>query len=362
MHHLDLLGTWHGASQLIKRSDAENLNAHLRSHMLPSGNDGQPDQPKFPLSNAQVVVLGSTFLIGAIVVSLVQYTFKLLLTLTVVEEPPSVYLSVEEDAEALNAPTTPRLVKQADDRVFITSSIRGTLRHLRREAGIWSPWRGFGANFVYLFAFSFFQGLITNFFATVLPLSLATFAATVTNMVLLSKLALVCTHIMITAPECSSWWTRYQKTSWDQAKKTVPAIVLWACALEIPTAVLTLAAEPDISSTARTSILSVCLLLYILINLPATILLARIQASVLPDDAVTIVPFDKTFGQDTSDTDGVLTVKKAIRSIDCAVIKRVCIFLVKSIPIVFATNVIFVVLIVGMFFSFRPDRPLFTFA
>lgn len=311
------------------------------------------------LSDAQIVILGFTALIGIIVIALDLYTFKLLLALTVVEEPPSVYLSVEEDAEALNAPTTPRLVNQASDRVFITSSIRGTLRHLRREAGIWSPWRGFRANFVFLFAFSFFQGLITKFLGIVLPLSLATFAATVASIVLLSKLALVCTHIMITAPERSSWCTRYQKTTWDQANKTVPALVLWACAHQIPTAVSILGASEGISSTVRISILSVGLLLYILINIPATILLVRIQASVLPDDVVTIVPFDKTFGQDTSDTGGVLTVKKAIRSIDCAVIKRVCIFLAKSIPIILALNTIVVVLIVAMFCSFRPDEPTF---
>lgn len=358
MHHLDLLGTWHGASQLIKRSDAENLNAHL-THMLGSGNDGQPDQPKHPLSNAQVAALVFTVLIGSIVISLVQYTFKLLLTLTVVEEPPSLYLSVEEDAEALNAPTTPHLVRQTGDRNFITSSIRGTLRHLRQQAGIWSPWRGFAANFVFLIAFAFFQGTITKFFGIVLPLGLATFAATVASMVLLSKLALVCTHIMITAPEHSSWCTRYQKTTWAQANKTVPAIVLWACALQIPTLVSLLGASEDILPTVRIRIFGVGLLLYILINIPATIILARVQASVLADDAVTIVPFDKTFGQDTSDSDGVLTLKKAIQSIDCAVVKRVCIFLAKSIPIILAINTIFVVLFMAMFFSWLPDGPPF---
>lgn len=93
------------------------------------------------------------------------------------------------------------------------------------------------------------------------------------------------------------------------------------------------------------------ILLYILVAIPATILLVRVQASVLADDVATIVPFDKTFGQDTSDTDGVLTVQKAIKSIDRACFKRVCIYLAKSLPVLLAVTFTFVAAFMIMFLS-----------
>ena len=156
---------------------------------------------------------------------------------------------------------------------------------------------------------------------------------------------------MISAPEATYWWVRYQKISWAQAKKTIPTILIWATTLQVIAEVSIHAAQKGISPGARIAIFGTSFLLYVLIAIPATILLTRVQASVLSDDVTTIVPFDKTFGQDTSDTDGVLTVGKAIKSIDCAVFKRVCIFLVKSVPILFATGAITVSLVVLVFFS-----------
>ena len=164
---------------------------------------------------------------------------------------------------------------------------------------------------------------------------------------------------MISAPEATRWWVRYRKTPWAQAKKTIPAVLIWAIALQLVAELSIEAAKKDISSGIRITILSTDILLYILIAVPATIILVRVQASVLSDDIATIVPFDKTFGQDTSDTDGVLTVRKAIKSINCAVFKRVCIFLVKSVPALLATSFIIAVLCIMMFYSWLPSGPSF---
>lgn len=155
---------------------------------------------------------------------------------------------------------------------------------------------------------------------------------------------------MISAPEATRWWTRYRKTPWAQAKKTIPAILIWAVTLQLVAELIEVANE-DISSGPRIAIFSTSILVYILIAIPATILLVRVQASVLSDDIATIVPFDKTFGQDTSDTDGVLTVKKAIKSINCTVFKRVCIFLAKSVPLLMASSFIIVALCVKIYLS-----------
>lgn len=160
---------------------------------------------------------------------------------------------------------------------------------------------------------------------------------------------------MITPPEATYWWTRYCKTSWAQANKTVPAILIWATSIQLISELFALAAKTDIPSGARISIFIINILLYIVIAIPATILLIRVQASALPDDTPTIVQFEKTFGQDTSDTGGVLTVQKAIKSIDCATFNRVCIFLAKTVPATIAFNLIVVALFILMFIALVPS-------
>lgn len=337
--------TIHAASHFVKRSKDLDFSVYMN---LDKG-------PRPPLSNGpsgtQLTILFLTGAVGLIFILLLQYTFKLLLTLTVVEEPPAVYLPLSDDAEALSATPKPHLTRPEGDRIFITSSIRGTLRHLRHKAGIWSPWRGLGPHIVFALANIFTRGVAIGILETIMPLRLAAVIGGIASMVALSRLALVCTHIMISAPEATRWWTRYHKTPWAQAKKTIPAVLIWAAALQLVAEISIEASKKDMHPGFRITIFGTDILIYFLIAIPATILLVRVQASVLSDDVATIVPFDKTFGQDTSDTDGVLTVQKAVKSIDCAVFKRVCIFLVKSVPVVIATSSAVVALFVVMFFS-----------
>lgn len=303
---------------------------NIGSHFVKRGIEDNKD-----VGGIRLVIFPIMILLGSVLLVLAQYTFKLLLTLTVVEEPPSLYLPLNEDEQ-------PHLVSNDNERVFITSSIRGTLRHLRREGGFWSPWRGLGPNIIFAMANGFIRGILIAILSVVLPMRLATVLGGIASMVALSRFALVCTHIMISAPSSESWWTRLQKTSWVQAKKTIPAVVIWAVSLQIVAELSILGAEKDHSTGVRISIFGTDLLAYVLIDIPALILLVRVQASVLSDDVATIVPFDKTFGQDTSDTDGVLTVQKAVNSIDRTVFKRVCIYLLKSFPLLFVMAVTFI--------------------
>ncbi|KAF8456634.1 hypothetical protein BGX38DRAFT_1162321 [Terfezia claveryi] len=340
----------HAASHLVKRSK----DVDFRAYMAPD-NGGQYPIFKGP-TGAQFTIFALTVFFGFTFVGLLQYTFKLLLTLTVVEEPPAVYLPLSEDTEALNATPKPHLTRLEADRVFITSSIRGTLRHLRREAGIWSPWRGLVPHIVFALSNIFVRAVIISILEIIMPLRLAAMIGGIASMVALSRFALVCTHIMISAPQSTRWWTCYQNTPWDQAKKTIPAVLIWAVALQLVAELSIEATKKGIPSAIRITIFCTDILLYILIAIPATILLVRVQASVLSDDIATIVPFDKTFGQDTSDTDGFLTVQKAINSINCAVFKRVCTFLVKSVPLLIATSSIIVVSCVVMFYSWLPSE------
>ncbi|KAF8475960.1 hypothetical protein BDZ91DRAFT_710655 [Kalaharituber pfeilii] len=317
-----------------------------RDYQVYAYTDNDGGQPEFPdLSRTALTVLVVTGVIGFILISLLQYPLKLLLTLTVVEEPPAVYLALEDD--------TPHIVSQGKDRTFITSSIRGTLRHLRHEGGFWAPWRGIVPNFCFFIANAIVQSVFIGIMAAIFPHRLATFLGGILAMVAMSRFALLCTHVMIAAPLQHSWLTQLKKTSWDQAKKTFPALLTFAAALQLNVEVALIAKSPSMPNALRFSIVGIGFLAYILITIPATILLIRVQASVLPDDVPTIVQFDKTFGQDTSATGGYLTLTQAFKSFDIALFKRLFIFILKTVPITVFATLALIALLFAEFYLFQ---------
>ena len=69
-------------------------------------------------------------------------------TLIAIEQPPYIRLPDNHSPQLQLADQHVEGQLAADgvngDIVFITASIRSTLRHLRQQAGFFSPWRGFG--------------------------------------------------------------------------------------------------------------------------------------------------------------------------------------------------------------------------
>lgn len=341
---------------------------HMKDEILIPGQPGKPGEDMPQLSGAATVTLVLTAIVGLVLLIMLQYTVKLLLTLAVVEEPPAVYLPLSTDTEAGEATSRPA----NDQRVFITSNIPGAIRYLRSEAGTWAPWRGFAPNLFFGIANGIVQGIFTAILAAILPWnpsvsgpdsdpnyshhkgSLASFLAGILALASLSRFAMVCTHIMITAPSEQYWWDRLRKSQWSEAKKTIPAVLIWATAVQVAaegtfiTGSPTLAAHPG----ARIAIGFVNFLVYVCITIPATILLIRVQASVLEDEMPTIVSFDKTFGQDTSATNGVLTIKMAIKSFDRSLLKRLGILLLKTVPLCAVATAAFVAIMMGEFVLF----------
>lgn len=117
-----------------------------------------------------------------------------MITLVVVEEPQAVYLSLDTENEALHAPPTPRLVTNGDSRTFITSSVRGTLRHLRKEAGPYAPWRGFGANLLFALTNGLLRAFIVGIMYTMFPMWLASSIGGILSMLVVSRFALAVTQ------------------------------------------------------------------------------------------------------------------------------------------------------------------------
>lgn len=101
-----------------------------------------------------------------------MYTLWILFVLTAVERPQAIALPDEEDHEGQNGLPAEQLESQSrqiKDRHFVTSGIWRTLRHLRQEAGPWSPWRGLGLTLCFYLLRTLYRSCFSILFVMTLP-------------------------------------------------------------------------------------------------------------------------------------------------------------------------------------------------
>jgi hypothetical protein len=206
----------------------------------------------------------------------------------------------------LTGPVEPELhlVKQAP----ITAKLRTAVHYLRERAGFWSRFRGISLWIVYHFLFA----RLAQFFSIwhFIPMGVDGVLAAV----ILARLRMGWTHIVISEPSKKYWFQRLP--SWGSWKKiALPTFVLAVCeqiTLGLPMALwftfgLGRFNDPqkiaDLNDAERKILLLKGLAVVFLglfsavaIVVPATVSLTRVQASLLPDEVETIVPFDRSFG------------------------------------------------------------------
>jgi hypothetical protein len=250
--------------------------------------------------------------------SQIEYTYgHLVATLAMVESPTAAIFEpvATEDPDAplnnnnnnkLTGPTEPELllVKQAP----ITAKLRMAVRYLRQRAGFWSRFRGISLWIVYHFLFA----LLSQFFSIsrFIPMGVSGVLAAV----ILARLRMGWTHIVISEPSTKYWFQRLP--NWGSWKKIVlPTFVLAVCeqiSAALPKSLwfclgLSRFNDPqkiaDLNNAERNILLLKCLIVVLLglfstiaIVIPAVVTLTRVQASLLPDEVETIVPFDRSFG------------------------------------------------------------------
>lgn len=277
-------------------------------------------------------------------------------------EKYSILDSVEEEA----------LSKRSDDRIshsrrsnFVSSSIRGTIRHLQTEAGDFSALRGIGTHWM-LRSLSM---LVYLAIGCVLPTKLINapcFFSILGNMLtalLFAQADTAWLHITISKPRLKFWFRRLPLTFLTMIK------ILW-----IPTIALVLAQElvdwaPSMLSSSKRpqtapgqdprgmihvtdgpivrigmfkllwSLLVSQLrslvrpILKTIIAMPIEAVYRRMQASVLPDEDDPIVPVDRSFS--SSPNSGILYQQKpldflsACRSIDRPTIVRLALLYIR---------------------------------
>jgi hypothetical protein len=255
-----------------------------------------------------------------------------------VEKVPTSFVVGEADepllaAETPDSPSGP-----------VTSGVRKTLKHLRSEAGVLSVFRGLGYCIIYYFCEGFFNGLFISLFRPPVRV-FADILVPVPVALLVWALNNAWVHKIISKPAQKNWIARV-----NEQKRTRPvmgAISLWAFCRSISAFVTqTLAnifvlskftlvddkfhfapdASPRNTALEALGIYALDLFLLLLLVVPASIILVRIQASLLPDTDEAIVPFDKTFGGkvdlDSADGGNQLAILDAWRSFEWAGVLR----------------------------------------
>jgi hypothetical protein len=230
-------------------------------------------------------------------------------------ETPSAAITVSPSEESapkdvkeglLETGPTITLVRQKP----ITSSIRGTIRHLVSEAGRFSRWRGFKSLVLYSLCFS----VVSNIFNGIIPMVIPGRIILITGATgaLLANLHAAWTHKVISMPHDKKFWSRIpSRASWKvlafpaavEASAKYASIYI-AHGFVILFRLHRIGNENFGAYTGKdwTSLIARMITIFVIvlccslfIVLPAHVTLIRVEGSILPEDQETIVPFDRTF-------------------------------------------------------------------
>ncbi|TRX93683.1 hypothetical protein FHL15_005359 [Xylaria flabelliformis] len=242
---------------------------------------------------------------------IVSYTFQHVYpTLAIVEDPsPPAYdpVSLNEDGQSIAEDGFPTADAAAiSETPAVTSSLRSTHRAVYAIAGWRSLFRGYAA---YLFL-SIVMGIIASILVAVGVPSLI--AAPLVALSVAQPYA-AWTHIVISAPSSKYFWQRLPPFKRAFQATAVP-ILLYVFASELATylpaglAVLlnmsrwnpkepnTLPQYNKDDAWKGILVLLAGLAVQVFLVIPTQVVLTRVQASFLPEDNDTIVPFDRSFG------------------------------------------------------------------
>jgi len=265
----------------------------------------------------------------------INYTFGHLVPALVMVESPQALLFEhvaldETDADAaLTKTAEPELllVKQKP----ITSSFRGTLKHLKSVGGFRARFRGLSMFAVYSIGLAWTTQLLCTL--PYVPRSIAGIAATM----LFANFSMAWTHIVISDPSPKPWYKRvpspkvFKKIAGptalfafaSQITRLIPDFMVFKFGLDpaAPEDVANMTpAEKNMVAVKAISVIVVALAMFFIVVLPAQIILTRVQASLLPDEQETIVPFDRSFGgkvvPEIVGGTGVVSIGEAWKSFD----------------------------------------------
>jgi hypothetical protein len=341
------------------------------------------EKPKMPKISPWAALLVTLTILGfAVLFFAIQYSYlNIVGTLTIIESPETdAYVPVntlppsnddDDDDDSHPKPPASEPLLEPDLLLIktkpITSSIRRTINHLRYNYGYASRFRGLALFLVW----SLTHSLIVQFFGVPRFMNnwLGFALASVIADVILARWELTWIHIVISEPTPGrSWWRRAPafKDSWV---KIAPAVALRSVARQI-SAILPIVIGLSFGAfrrmrdpgfePSRKELYMACgqsLFVFILaiilaacVQLPATVILVRVAASMLPEENETVVPFDRSFGGKVTPAiiggQGKIGMLEAWKTFDWASRKRLLKLIGKVVAIFIAlwVLVIFVVI------------------
>ncbi|KAI2471044.1 hypothetical protein F4781DRAFT_388553 [Annulohypoxylon bovei var. microspora] len=257
--------------------------------------------------------LGLTFLdilVFLPLVLMVNYSLQHLFpTLAIVEDPsPPAYepVSLNDDAQSFADDTAPLADEAANSQArLITSSLRSTYRTLTAISGWRSLFRGLACYFAMSASTLFVYGILVSAF-------IPSLIAAPLSAIALVQLYTAWTHIVISAPSPKTFWQRlppfkkaFNATALPvtmylfsaELASFVPKMLAYAMSMNLPNpkqpGVIPQGDKNDIWKGVI--VLLVSLVLHIFLVIPTQVVLTRVQASLLPEEDDTIVPFDRSF-------------------------------------------------------------------
>ncbi|KAF3062375.1 hypothetical protein GL218_04180 [Daldinia childiae] len=242
----------------------------------------------------------------------VNYTLQHVFpTLAIVEDPsPPAYepVSLNDDAQSLaeeNAPVADEAARGGSQARLVTSSVRSTYRTLTAISGFRSLFRGLACYFALTFSSSVVFGILSSTFVPSL-------IAAPISAVALVQVYTAWTHIVISAPSSKTFWQRlppfkkaFQATALPvvmfffakELSTFVPKMLAYGMSMNLPDpkqpGVIPEGDKNDIWKAVL--VLLLALVMNIFLVIPTQVILTRVQASLLPDEDDTIVPFDRSF-------------------------------------------------------------------
>ena len=251
------------------------------------------------------------------------------------------------------------LVKQKP----ITSKMRTTIKHLRAQAGPLARFRGLHVSIIY----HLLHGSIIGFFnANVVSHPLVRPFVAILASIALCRIQMTWTHIVISQPSSKSWFRRIPSRA---AVKNIliPTAVLAIAeqvAVCVPSGLFVLASQAfneemnesvgraqNIALLQMFFIALIAIGIVVLVVIPADVTLKRVQASMLPEEDESIVPFDRTFAGKVKPEilggSGAVSMLDAWKSFDRSARIRLMKLYLKIFLVTVFTTIMFSMLIVG---------------
>lgn len=310
------------------------------------------------------------------VIEQISYTYgDVVATLTIIETPTATAFEAEHtvsdevDAPLLPEDQKPEKAKLVEADLFlvkkkpITSKIRTTVKHLRAQEGPLARFRGLHVSIVY----HLLHGGIVGFFSShVVQHPVARPFIAVFASLALCRLQMAWTHIVISKSSNKSWYRRIPSRA--AVKNILLPTAVFAIAeqatIYVPGALYALSLEAfneeineNVGRAQNIALLQMFLIglvgigLFITVVIPADVTLKRVQASMLPEEDESIVPFDRTFAGKVKPEilggSGAVSMLDAWKSFDRSARIRLMKLYFKVFLVSFFTTIMFVMVLVG---------------